>query len=448
MYGRFYNRFSKNEIYLANSSVCPRRFNVPQMIKTSPLLPAVIIVTILSACESNKKPPARPPQTYSELTLTPQSATIYNDFPASIEGIEIVQLRPFVDGYLEKIFVPEGANVTKNQLLFQIKNPVYDEAVITAKAAIRSAQANVDAAKMNVEKVRPLVEKDIVSKYELDAAQYTLESQKAALEQANASLRNAETNVGYTTIRSPITGVMGSIPYKIGDLVSSTTSSPLAVLSRIDQVYAYFALSEKQLLNLSSRVPGATLQDKLDHLPTVLLVLADGSKYPQKGKLETASGMINTGTGTVSLKAQFTNPTDLIRSGASAVVRIPRTIDTALLVPQSATYELQDKHLVYQVVDGNKIVSTPISGSSTNDGKYWLVTRGLKRGDKILLNGFNLRDSTVVVPRPVNADSLYAADPPATVPTGLIPAPSPVAPNDSNRAASPTAPAPAPPIKK
>ena len=380
----------------------------------SPIATTIIALSfalslLCGSCEGDKKSGKAPgaPQTYSELTLEPRSATIYNDFPATIEGIEIVQLRPMVDGYLEKIYVPEGANVTKGQLLFKIQNPVYDEAVVTAKAAVQSAQANVDAAKMNVEKVRPLVEKDIVSKYELESAQYSLQGMVAALDQANAALRNAQTNVGYTTLRSPITGVMGTIPYKIGDLISSTTSSPLTSLARIDQVYAYFALSEKQLLGLSNRIPGTTLQDKLDHLPAVSLVLADGSQYPQKGKLETASGMITTSTGTVSLKAQFQNPTDLIRSGASAVVRIPRTIDTALLVPQSATYQLQDKVFVYQVVEGNRVISMPVTATATNDGKYLLVTQGVKRGDKILLNGFNLRDSTVVIPQPVNADSLY-----------------------------------------
>ncbi len=136
-------------------------------------------------------------------------------------------------------------------------------------------------------------------------------------------------------------------------------------------------------------------------------MLADGSQYPQKGKLETASGFINTGGGTVSLKAQFVNPTGLIRSGASAVVRIPRTIDTALLVPQSATYELQDKHFVYLLIADNKVISIPVTGTATNDGKFLVVSEGLKRGDRILLNGFNLKDSTVVIPRPVNADSLY-----------------------------------------
>jgi membrane fusion protein, multidrug efflux system len=162
------------------------------------------------------------------------------------------------------------------------------------------------------------------------------------------------------------------------------------------------------LLGLSSRVPGATLQDKLDHLPPVSLVLADGSAYPQKGKLETASGFVSTGTGTVSLKAQFVNPTSIIRSGASAVVRIPRTIDTALLVPQSATYQLQDKIFVYLLIDGNRVISAPITGTATNDGKYLVASEGLKRGDRILVNGFNLRDSTEVIPRPVNADSLYS----------------------------------------
>src|ERR1700753_1909061 len=219
---------------------------------------AITVLTIAASCKDGKKsthPPATP-QAYNVLTLAPHPATLYNDFPATIEGIEIVQLRPMVDGYLEKIDVAEGANVKKGQVLFQIQNPVYDEAVVTAQAAIKIAQANVDAAKMNVEKVRPLVEKDIVSKYELESAKYPLQPQEAALDQANAALRNAKTNVGYTTLRSPITGVMGSIPFKIGDLISSTTASALTTISKIDQVYAYYSLSEKQLLNFSNRVPG------------------------------------------------------------------------------------------------------------------------------------------------------------------------------------------------
>ncbi len=350
---------------------------------------------VLAACQnttSKGQKASSALQAYSVLTVSPRSATIFRDYPATIEGIEIVQLRPMVDGYLEKIYVPEGANVRKGQLLFQIKNPIYEQNVITARAAIKIAQADVDAAKMDVEKVRPLVEKDIVSKYELESAQYTLESKIAALDQANAALRNAQTNVDYTTLRSPITGVMGSIPYKIGDLISGTLSNSLTSLARIDNVYAYFALTEKQLLEFFNRVPGSTLQDKLD----------------QKGKLQTASGFITTGTGTVSFKAQFINPTGIIHSGASAIVRMPRTVDTALLVPQTATYELQNKQFVYLLTDSNRVMNTAIESTATNDGRFLLVRSGLKKGDRILLNGFNIKDSTRVIPRPVNADSLYA----------------------------------------
>lgn len=379
--------------------------------KNSSIGVILVPLFVLAACQNTTSKGAKAssaPQAYSVLTLSPRSATIFRDYPATIEGIEIVQLRPMVDGYLEKIYVPEGANVSKGQLLFQIKNPIYEQNVVTARAAIKIAQADVDAAKMDVEKVRPLVEKDIVSKYELESAQYTLESKIAALDQANAALKNAQTNVDYTTLRSPITGVMGSIPYKIGDLISGSISSPLTSLARIDNVYAYFALTEKQLLEFFNRVPGATLQDKLDRLPPVSLVLADGSQYPQKGKLQTASGFITTGTGTVSFKAQFVNPTGIIHSGASAIVRMPRTIDTALLVPQTATYELQNKQFVFLLTDSSRVMSTAIESTPTNDGRFLLVRNGLKRGDRILLNGFNIKDSTVVIPRPVNADSLYA----------------------------------------
>jgi membrane fusion protein, multidrug efflux system len=368
----------------------------------------ILALSILTACDNKKSTSKTPvgPQGYPVLVMNPRSVTTYTDFPATIEGIEIVTIRPMVDGYLEKIYVPEGATVTKGQVLFKIKNPLYDQAVVTAKAAVKSAVANVNAAKMDVEKVRPLVEKDIVSPYELKSAQYTQESQEAALAEANATLTNAQTNVNYTTLKSPINGVIGAIPNKIGDLISAA-NTPLTSLSNIDKVYAYFALSEEQFLHFSNREPGKTLQDKLDQLPPVSLVLADGSQYPQKGKLETASGFISTGTGTASIKARFVNPTHIIRSGASAVVRIPRTIDTALLVPQSSSYELQDKRFVYLLIDGNKVISTAIVATATSDGKFLIVQSGLKKGDKVVINGYNLKDSTVIIPRIANADSLY-----------------------------------------
>lgn len=368
---------------------------------------ALLMAILLYSCGEKKKPLNNStPKDYAVLTLQPRPATTYDDYPATIQGEEIVEIRPMVDGYLEAIYVPEGATVKKNQLLFKIKNPQYEQAVITANAAIKIAIADVNAAKMDVEKVRPLVEKDIVSKYELESAQYTLQSKEAVLAQAFATLANAKTNLGYTILRSPQNGIIGSIPYKIGALVSSTTNS-LTTLSNIGNVFAYFSLNEKELLSFSFNLAGNTMQDKLNHLPPATLLLADGTVYDKKGKLQTASGLINTQTGTASFKAIFSNPLGIIRSGASATVRMYHTVNSALLVPQSASYELQDKRFVYLLSIGNRVKSTPIVSKPTNDGQFLIVLNGLEKGDRILLNGSNLKDSTLVIPKTIKADSLY-----------------------------------------
>lgn len=372
-----------------------------------------VIASTLNACKptGNNGRPKTPAKSYPVLTVAPRKATTYYDYPATIQGEEVIEIRPMVDGYLQQVFVQEGATVKKDQLLFKIRNPQYEQQVNTAQASIKIAQADVDAAKMNVEKVRPLVEKDIISKYELESAQYTLQSKEAALAQARASLANAQTNVSYTYIRSPQDGVISSIPYKIGALVNSSTDSPLTTLSNIGNVYAYFALNEKQLLSFSNHVEGNSLQEKLDHLPAVSLLLADGTEYTQKGKLQTASGLISTQTGTVSFKAVFPNPLGIIRSGASATVRIPRTIDSALVIPQTATYELQDKQFVYTLTKDNKVISTAINTSPSGNGSFFIVHDGINKGDRIVLDGFNLKDSTQILPKPVDADSLYSTLP-------------------------------------
>ena len=370
------------------------------------IISTLIIALLIVSC-GKKKEIKDAPKDFAVLTLQPRSITTYNDFPATMQGENIVEIRPMVDGYLEAIFVQEGAVVKKNQLLFRIKNPQYSQAVITAKAAIKIAIADVNAAKMDVEKVRPLVEKDIVSKYELESAQFTLQSKQASLAQAFATLANAKTNLGYTSLRSPQDGIIGSIPYKIGALVSSTTTNPLTSLSNIGNVYAYFSWNEKQLLTFLSKVEGKTMQDKLNHLPQVILILANGSEYPEKGKLESASGFITTETGTASLKAIFPNPLGIIRSGASATLRVPHTENSAILIPQSASFELQDKRFVYTVNSKNRVMSRAIVSKPTNDGQFLIVQDGLKKGDRVLINGSNLKDSTLIIPKPVNSDKLY-----------------------------------------
>ena len=367
-----------------------------------------IIVMFFIACAENKQANKIPLKDYQVMTLEPRAVTTYTDFPATMQGENIVEIRPMVDGYLEAIYVKEGATVKKGQLLFRIKNPIFEQAVITANAAIKNAQADVNTAKMNVEKVRPLVQKEIVSNYELQAALFSLQSKEAALSEATAALANANTNLGYTTLRSPQNGVIGAIPYKIGALVNSSTLAPLTILADITHVYAYFSWNEKQLLTFLSDKAGNTIQEKLNLLPPVTLVLADGTEYSEKGKLETASGLINTETGTASFKAKFSNPQGIIHSGSSAVVRLNQTMNAALLVPQSASYEMQDKRFVYILSSHDMVMSRAINSRPTNDGQFYIVTGGLKKGDKILLGGTSLKDSTVIIPKFVKSDSIYS----------------------------------------
>jgi membrane fusion protein (multidrug efflux system) len=315
---------------------------------------------------------------YKVLTLNPRRANLNADFPATIQGQQVIEIRPKIDGYLDAIYVQEGAAVKRGQLLFRISNPQYEQEVITATATIKSAEADVDAAKMQVAKARPLVEKDIVSKYELESAQYGLKAKEAALAQAQAALANAHTNAGYTILHSPADGVIGRIPYKVGALINGTNTEPLTTLSNIANVYAYYSLNEKQLLQYFSTTAGSTVQEKINNIKPATLLLADGSVYPEKGKIELASGLISTETGTATFKAVYKNPLGIIRSGASATVRVPTTLDSALVIPQGATYELQDRRLVYLVDKNNRISSIAITAMPSDNGRFFIITGGLK----------------------------------------------------------------------
>jgi membrane fusion protein, multidrug efflux system len=337
---------------------------------------------------------------YSVLTLSPVSVTTHLSFPATIEGEQVIEIRPMISGYVKEIRVNEGDFVKKGQLLFKISNPQYEQQVITAKASIKSAEADVNTARMELEKVKPLVEKEIVSSYKQQSAEYTLQSKEAALAEAQATLVNAETNLGYTTIRSPQDGLIGTIPYKIGALVSSNSSEALTTLSSIENVFAYFSWNEKMLLDFFSETQGATMAEKQANLPPAILILANGAEYPEKGKIEMASGLISTETGSAIFKAIFSNPTGLIRSGASATVKIPDPNENALIIPQGITSELQDKRFVYVVGEGNKISSVAIKTKPSDDGQYFIVTEGLKAGDKVVTEGIaSLRDGMVVNPK-------------------------------------------------
>ncbi|MBZ4041103.1 efflux RND transporter periplasmic adaptor subunit [Flavobacterium hibisci] len=346
---------------------------------------------------------------YKTMTLQPESATLYTDFPASIQGQQNIEIRPRVEGYIDKIFVDEGAVVKAGQALFKISAPEYEQQVRTASASVKSAQAEVSTAKLAVNKVKPLVEKGIISKYELESAQYNYESAMASLAQANAALVNAKVNLGYTTVTSPVSGVVGSIPFRLGSLVSSATAEPMTTVSSIGNVYAYFALNEKILLNFTQEDSGAPLAQKIKKMPEVSLVLSDGTTYDEKGRIETVNGLINTETGTVNIRARFPNPKGIIRSGSSTTVRIPNVIKEGIIVPQSATFELQDKIFAVTVGKDRKTKNVNITKLENTAGNYYVITSGLKPGDQIVLEGVaSLKEGTEIKANNVSAETVYA----------------------------------------
>jgi len=363
-----------------------------------------LTVFFISSCKHEKSGglAAEMPREYAVTTVSPVTVTIHKDFPATIEGQQVIEFRPMISGYLQEIFVNEGDHVKRGQLLFKIRNPMYEQQVRTARASINRAEADVNTAYMEIEKIRPLVDKQIVSDYRLKSAELNLGSKKAVLEQAKAELANAEANLAYTSIRSPMDGIIGTFPYKQGALVSSNSQQALTTLSNIDTVFAYFSWNEKQLLDFLSGSPGQSLDEKIKNIPQATLILANSSEYPERGRITMASGMISTETGSATFKAIFPNKEGLIRSGSSATIRIPEVHHGVLVIPQSATYELQNKVFAYKVDSANKVASVAFEPVPSDDGLSFLVKKGIKPGDRIVVEGINsLKNGALIIPKEI-----------------------------------------------
>jgi membrane fusion protein, multidrug efflux system len=366
----------------------------------------IILITVLfiTSCKHEKagSPTAEKPREYAVTTVNPESVTIHQDFPATIEGQQVIEIRPMISGYLQDIFVNEGDHVKKGQLLFKIKNPMYEQQVITARASINRAEADVNTSAMEIEKIRPLVDKQIVSDYRLKSAELNLGAKKAVLEQAKAELANAQANLAYTSIRSPMNGIIGTFPFKQGALVSSNSQQALTTLANIDTIFAYFSWNEKQLLDFLSGSPGESLDEKINNIPQATLILSNSTEYPEKGRITMASGMISTQTGSATFKAIFPNREGLIRSGSSATIRIPEVKHGVLVIPQSATYELQDKYFAYKVDSANHVAAVAFEPLPSDDGQSFLVTKGIKAGDRIVVEGINsLRNGVMIIPKEI-----------------------------------------------
>lgn len=371
---------------------------------------AALSLALLASCGSEEAPaPAGGIKPYQVVTLEQQNTTIETTYPATLEGIENVDIRPKIDGFVEKIAVDEGQFVKKGQLLFTISAPQYEQLVRTARAAVKSAEAAVSVARLQVQKTKSLVDKNIVNKYELQEADLTLQTRLAELAQAEANLVNANVNLGYTRISSPVNGVIGSLTFKTGSLVSGTMTKPLTTVSNIQSIYAYFSMNEKQLLEFIRNTKGADLKAKIANTPRVTLVLSDGSVYPEKGTIGSINGLIDQQTGSARIRATFSNQLNLLRSGGSAQVRIPQEISGGYLIPQRAVADIQGKKFVYLVGNGGTISMKNVEVMEATSGQFYIVTKGVKTGDQVVLEGIQfLKDGMKIRPVKADAKTVYA----------------------------------------
>ena len=344
---------------------------------------------------------------YPVIAVKLQSTKLFKDYPTKLQGQQTVEIRSKITGYIEQILVDEGAFVKKGQVLFRLNADDIKATVRSAEAMVKVAEADVNNAQVNVEKTKPLVEKNIISKFELESVESTLKSKEALLAQAKANLAQAKANLQYTLITSPAEGTIGNFPFRVGSLVSSSTAEPLTTVSNTVNMYAYFSFNEKEFLAMTKGLAGKTLQEKFTKLPGVLLILADNSVYEQGGRIETASGLVDSQTGAVNVRASFPNKEGLLRSGGSGMVRIPQYIDSVIIIPQKTTYELQGKHFVYLVGADNKVHNTEIEVLEGNLKDSYVVTSKLHAGDQIVLEGIgSLVNDAEIKPKLVDAGSL------------------------------------------
>ncbi len=325
------------------------------------------------------------------VTVGTSSADMQTTYPASIKGIQDVEIRPKVQGFLTQINVKEGQTVNAGQVLFVVDNETYQAQVRQAQAAVNTAQQQVNTAKLTYENSQQLHANRVIGDYELQTSQNSYESAKAQLAQAQANLASAKEMLSFCFVKSPATGVVGTLPFKKGALVSG--SNVLTTVSNISSMDVYFSVTEKDVLAMSRSGEGVSA------FPTVKLQLNDGTIYPHEGKVTKMSGVIDAATGSVQIIATFANSEKLLKSGGAGNIIIPRINNGAIIIPQACVSEVQNKKFVYTVGKDNKVKYTEIKVDPQNDGNNYIVTEGLKVGDKYVTNGVTkLSDGMEIVP--------------------------------------------------
>lgn len=357
-----------------------------------------LLTILLSSCGgSQNQQNAMPPVVVQTITIHPQVAVLNESFPVTIKGKADIDIRPQVSGFITKVLVDEGQVVKKGQPLFEIDKVQFEAAVRSAEAAVTVANSQVAQAKLTADNKETLFNKGIISDYEYRTAKLALDAANAQLGQANAALVNARKNLSYATVVAPSNGVVGSIPNREGSLASPSTA--LTTVSDNSDVYAYFSFNEKQVVELTNGGT-KTLNEAIATMPEVTLMLADGVMYPLKGKVSTVSGVLDSATGSATVRAIFPNTNSMLRSGSTGKVLIPQTITDAIVIPQKATYEVQDRKYVYLLNDSCVATSQPVTINPISDGKEYVVTSGLKPGDVVVTEGVGItvREGSKVTP--------------------------------------------------
>ncbi|MDE6070256.1 MAG: efflux RND transporter periplasmic adaptor subunit [Alistipes sp.] len=333
------------------------------------------------------------PGQYAVLTVATTDREIPTNYSATIRGRQDIDIYPQVGGTIAELCVTEGETVAQGQTLFIIDQVPYKAALQTAEANVAAAKAGVATAQLVYDSKKQLHAKKVVSQFDLATAKNSLLTAQAQLAQAEAQRVNAENNLSYTVVKAPSNGVVGTLPFRVGALVGPTAK--LTTVSDSSEMYVYFSMTENQLLNLIRRY--GSLANTLQNMPDVQLLLNDGSAYDRTGRIESISGVIDMTTGSVQLRAAFPNPDGLLHSGGSGNVVVPSTFVDCIVVPQTATFEIQDKVYVYKVIDG-KAASSMIDIEKISNGREYIVKSGLVAGDTIVAEGVGLlREGTPIV---------------------------------------------------
>lgn len=356
---------------------------------------AAVMACFMAAVSCGQAPTAMGPAEYAVMTIATTDREIPINYSATIRGRQDIAIYPQVSGTIFELSVNEGQTVSKGQPLFIIDQVPYKAALQTAEANVAAAKAGVATAQLTYDSKKELYAKNVVSQYDLLTAENTLLTAKAQLAQAEAQRVNAANNLSYTVVKAPANGVVGTLPYRVGALVSASIPQPLTTVSDNSDVYVYFSMTENQLLNLTRQY--GSIANTLKNMPDVRLVLNDGSVYDRTGRIESISGVIDTSTGSVQLRAVFPNADGLLHSGGAGSVIVPNIHKDCVVVPQVATFELQNKVYVYKVEDG-KATSSMIDVEKINNGREYIVKSGLTPGDVIVAEGVGLlREGTPIV---------------------------------------------------